>query len=92
VENRVYLCRGVQVAGATWLAAMRTVAGVRDLVQRIGDGQIQVGYSVAGRSGGRMMLCAVNIVHKETRSTYFLVEPQIQGQWFVSGLSSKPLG
>jgi hypothetical protein len=27
----------------------------------------------------------------ETRSASFLVEPQNQGQWFVSGLSSKPL-
>jgi hypothetical protein len=28
----------VQVAGAAWRAAMRIVAGVEDLVQRIGDG------------------------------------------------------
>jgi hypothetical protein len=28
----------------------------------------------------------------ETRSTSFLVEPQNQGQWFVSGLTSKHLG
>jgi hypothetical protein len=29
------LSRGVQVAGAAWRAAMRTMAGVGDLVQRI---------------------------------------------------------
>jgi hypothetical protein len=32
------LSRDVQVAGAAWRAATRTVAGVGDLVQRIGDG------------------------------------------------------
>jgi hypothetical protein len=36
--------------------------------------------------------CAVCTVHVEMRSTGFLVEPQNQGQWFVSGLASKPLG
>jgi hypothetical protein len=52
----------------------------------------QVGYSVAGRSGGRMTLCAVCTVHKETRSVSFLVEPLNQGRRFISGLASKSLG
>jgi hypothetical protein len=30
-------------------------------------------------------------VHIETRSMCFLVEPQNQGPWFVSGLASKSL-
>jgi hypothetical protein len=47
VENRVCLSCGVQVIGATWRVAMRIMAGVGDLVQRTGDGQAQVGYSVA---------------------------------------------
>jgi hypothetical protein len=42
--------------------------------------------------GGRVAPCAVCIVHMETRSTGFLVEPQNQGRRFVSVLSSKPLG
>jgi hypothetical protein len=79
MENRVCLSRGVQVAGAAWWAAMRIVAGVRDLVQRIGDGQALVGYSVAGRSGSRVTLCAVCTVHVEMRSAGFLVEAQNQG-------------
>jgi hypothetical protein len=33
-----------------------------------------------------------HVRHVETRSTGFLVEPQNQGQRFVSGLDSKPLG
>jgi hypothetical protein len=33
LENHVCLSRGVQVAGATWCAAMRIVTGVGDLVQ-----------------------------------------------------------
>jgi hypothetical protein len=52
----------------------------------------QVGYSVAGRSRGRMTLCAVCIVHIETKSASFLVNHQNQGRRFVSGLTSKSLG
>jgi hypothetical protein len=52
----------------------------------------QVGYSVAERSRGRVASCAVCTWHMETRSAGFLVEPQNQGRWFVSGLASKPLG
>jgi hypothetical protein len=39
----------------------------------------QVGYSVVGRSRGRVTLCAVCTWHVETRSMCFLVEPQNQG-------------
>jgi hypothetical protein len=35
--------------------------------------------------------CAVCTVHVEKKSVSFLVEPQNQGQRFVSGLASKPL-
>jgi hypothetical protein len=52
----------------------------------------QVGYSVVGRSRGQVALCAVWTVNVEMRSAGFLIEPQNQGQWFVSGLASKPLG
>jgi hypothetical protein len=48
LENRVCLSRGVQVAGATWRAAMRTVIGVGDLVQRTGDGR--TGRVLGGRA------------------------------------------
>jgi hypothetical protein len=33
--------------------------------------------------------CMACTVHVETRSAGFLVEPQNQGRWFVSGLTSK---
>jgi hypothetical protein len=36
------------MTGAAWLATMRIMAGVGDLVQRTEDGQAQVGYSVVG--------------------------------------------
>jgi hypothetical protein len=86
LENHVCLSRGVQVEGAAWHAATRIVAGVGDLVQRIGDGR-------TGRVlGGRLALCVVCTVHMETRRVGFLVEPQNQGRGFVSGLASKPLG
>jgi hypothetical protein len=38
ISFRESLSCGVQVAGAAWRAATRIVAGVGDLVQRIGDG------------------------------------------------------
>jgi hypothetical protein len=62
------------VVGVAWRAAARIMAVVEDLVQRTGD-VAQVGYSVAGRSRGQVAPCAVCIVHVETRSTGFLVEP-----------------
>jgi hypothetical protein len=51
----------------------------------------QVGYSVTERSEGQLTPCAVCIVHVETRSVGFLVEPQNLYQGFVGGLASKPL-
>jgi hypothetical protein len=53
---------------------------------------VQVGYSVVGRSRGRVAPCAVCTWHVETRSTGFFIEPQNQGHRFASGLASKPLG
>jgi hypothetical protein len=51
----------------------------------------QIGYSVAGRSRGRVAPCAVYTWHVETRSASFLGEPQNQGRRFVIGLASEPL-
>jgi hypothetical protein len=63
------------VAGATWRTVTRIVIGVGDLIQRIGDDQAQVRYSVAGCSGGRVISYAVCTVYIEARSVSFLVEP-----------------
>jgi hypothetical protein len=52
----------------------------------------QVGYSVAGRSRGRVASCAVCTWQVKTMSVDFLVEPQNQGRRSVSGLTSKSLG
>jgi hypothetical protein len=52
----------------------------------------QVGFSVVGRSRGRVALCAVCTVLVEMTSAGFLIEPRNQGPRFVSGLASKPLG
>jgi hypothetical protein len=53
-ENRVCLSRGVQLAGAAWRAATRTVTGVGHLVQRIRDGRTGrvLGDRTVERSGG----------------------------------------
>jgi hypothetical protein len=59
---------------------MRIMVGVGDLMQRTGDGHT-----------GQVALCAIYTMHVEMRSAGFLVEPQNQGRWFVSGLVSKPL-
>jgi hypothetical protein len=54
LENRACLSCGVQVVGAAWRAATRIMAGVGDLVQRIGDGRTcrVLGGRVIERSGG----------------------------------------
>jgi hypothetical protein len=52
---------------------MRIEVGVGDVLQRTGDSQAQVRYSIAERLRGRVTLCAVYTMHKETRSTGFLV-------------------
>jgi hypothetical protein len=56
LENRVCLSRGVQVAGASWHAVTRIMAGVGDLVQRTGDGHTGrvLGGRVIERSDGVM--------------------------------------
>jgi hypothetical protein len=74
VENHVCFSHGVQLAGAAWCAVMRTVAGVGDLVQSTGM-VAHVGYSVAGRSRGRVAPCADCTWYVETRSAGFLVKP-----------------
>jgi hypothetical protein len=48
LENHVCLSRGVQVAGAARRTVMRTVVGVGELVQRIGDGR--TGRILSGRT------------------------------------------
>jgi hypothetical protein len=55
------LSRGVQVAGAAWRVATRTVAGVGDLVQRIGDGRTGpvLGGRAVERSGG--VMCGLHL-------------------------------
>jgi hypothetical protein len=57
------LSRGVQVVGAAWHAAMRTMAGVADLVQRIGDGHTGrvLGGQAVERSGGAV--CGLHRAH-----------------------------
>jgi hypothetical protein len=51
----------------------------------------QVGYSVTGRSRGRVASCVVCTVHMEMSSTCFLLKSQNQDRRFVSGLGLKPL-
>jgi hypothetical protein len=48
LENHVCLSRGVQVGGAAWRVAMRTVAGVGDLMQRTENGR--TGRVLSGRA------------------------------------------
>jgi hypothetical protein len=85
--------RGVQVVHVTWRAATRIVAGVGDLVQRIGDDQAQVEYLVARRLRGRVTPCAVSTVHEEIRSAGFLVEPKNQDRRFPNlGLKTGSCG
>jgi hypothetical protein len=65
LQNRVYLSRGVQVAGAACRAVTRTVAGVGDLVQRTGDGRTGqvLGVRAVERSGGAV--CGLHLARGE---------------------------
>jgi hypothetical protein len=67
LENRVCLSRGVQVAGAAWRAATRTVVGVGDLVQRIRDGRTGrvLGGRAVERSGGAV--CSLHLAHGDEK-------------------------
>jgi hypothetical protein len=60
-ENRVCLSHGVQVVGAAWHVATRTVVGVGDLVQRTGDGRTGrvLGGRAIERSGG--VVCGLHL-------------------------------
>jgi hypothetical protein len=55
------LSHGVQVVGATWRTATRTVAGVGDLMQRTGDGRTGrvLGGRAVERSGG--IVCGLHL-------------------------------
>jgi hypothetical protein len=61
MENHVCLSHGVQVAGAAWHAATRTVAGVGDLVQRTEDGR--TGRVLDGRAVERSgdAMCSLHL-------------------------------
>jgi hypothetical protein len=63
LKNRVCLSRGVQVVGAAWCAVTRTVAGVGDLVQRIGDGH--TGRVLGGRAVEMLdaVMCGLHLAH-----------------------------
>jgi hypothetical protein len=59
------LSRGVQVAGATWRAVTRTVAGVGEQVQRTEDGRtgrVLDGRAVE-RSGGAV--CGLHLARED---------------------------
>jgi hypothetical protein len=66
LKNRVCLSRGVQVAGAAWRVAMKTVVGVGDLVQRTMDSRTCriLGGRAVERSGGAV--CGLHL----TRGDY----------------------
>jgi hypothetical protein len=61
LENHICLSRGVQVADAAWRAETRTMAGVGDLVQRIGDGH--TGRVLGGRAVERSgdVMCGLHL-------------------------------
>jgi hypothetical protein len=70
VENRVSLSRGVQVIGVAWHAATRIVAGVGDLMKRIGDGCTGrvLGARVIERLGG--VVCGLHRARGDEESGF----------------------
>jgi hypothetical protein len=70
LENRVYLSRGVQVAGTVWCTPMRIVVGVGDLVQRTRDGHTGrvLGGRVIERSGG--VVCGLHRAREDEKRKF----------------------
>jgi hypothetical protein len=68
---------------------MRIMTGVGVLVQRTGDSQGQVGYSVAGRSRGWVTLCVVCTVHMRRGARVFWLNLKTKVGGFP-GLGLKP--
>jgi hypothetical protein len=85
LENHLCLSHGLQVAGAAWRAATRIVAGVGDLVQRIGDGC--TGRVLDDRAIERSSDAVYGLHHARGDE-----ERGFLGCRFVSDLISKPLG
>jgi hypothetical protein len=78
VENRVCLSRGVQVAGAAWRAATRTVARVADLVQRTGDGR--TGRVLGGRVvGWRLVRSSPGTWRLGARVSWLSLKTKVEG-------------
>jgi hypothetical protein len=73
-ENHVFLSRGVQVAGATWYAAMKIVTGVGDLMQRTEDDRTDrvLGGRAIERSDGAV--CGLHHARGDEEHR-FLAEP-----------------
>jgi hypothetical protein len=67
LENHIFLSRGVQVEGAAWRAATRTMVGVGDLVQRTGDGRTGrvLGGRAVKRSGGAV--CGLHLTREDKK-------------------------
>jgi hypothetical protein len=65
LENRICLSRGVQVVGAAWCAATRTVAGVGDLMQRTVDGR--TGRVLSGQEVERLgdVMCGLHLARRD---------------------------
>jgi hypothetical protein len=90
-EDRVFLSRGVQVAGAAWRAATRIMTGVGDLVQKIRDGrtgQVLCGQTVE-RSGDAV--CGLHRAWGDEERG-FLGWASKPRSMVCQGLTSKPLG
>jgi hypothetical protein len=70
LKNHGSLSRGVQVAGASWRAVTRIMAGAGDLVQRTGDGctgQVLGGWAI-DRSGGAV--CGLHHAHGDEKRRF----------------------
>jgi hypothetical protein len=83
------LSRDVQEAGAAWRAATRTVAGVRDLVQRTGDGRRSGTRWPGGREvGWRRVRSAPDTWRLEARVSWLSLKTKVVEGFLI--WASKP--
>jgi hypothetical protein len=102
LQNHICLSQSVQVAGAAWWAAMRIMAGVGDLVQRISagrTGRVLDGWTIE-RSGD--VVCGLYRAHEDENREFLGLASKPRStvcEWFnlkttwtvLSGLASKPV-
>jgi hypothetical protein len=87
VGKHICLSHDVYVIGAAWWTMMSIETGVGHLVQRTGDGQAQVGYSVAEWSRGQVTLSTLCTRRWGAHISWFSLKTKVGGLFWLASKS-----